>query len=262
MAILNVLTSQTGLIGVTPSPVYINTNDTIATVTTAGYLNKAVAEGFSFSNFNIALVYTTDGLCGWYQISISGTNTSLISTVSPGAVQLPVIAGHLATFVTTAGEIGDTATTAIHGASIQAGLSGTAGTLISFPAVATSGALTLAAVTNASGNFNTTISNAAAIAQSQVISIPDSGAATANFVVASTGTLARFKSIAGAAAAGGAATQSFTDAFCTSSSCIVGNWNTQANAASVLKIVPGNGSFVVTSTADAGVGTFNYIITK
>lgn len=71
-----------------------------------------------------------------------------------------------------------------------------------------------------------------------------------------------FKSVAGAAAAGGAAAQSFTDAFCTSGSCVVGNWNTQANAASVLKIVPGNGSFVVTSSADAGVGTFNYIITK
>ena len=47
-----------------------------------------------------------------------------------------------------------------------------------------------------------------------------------------------------------------------SASCVVGNWNTQTNAASVLKIVPGNGSFVVTSSADAGVGTFNYIIAK
>ena len=70
------------------------------------------------------------------------------------------------------------------------------------------------------------------------------------------------KSVAGAAAAGGAAAQSFTDAFCTAGSNVIGNWNTQANAASVLKIVPGVGSFVVTSSANAGVGTFNYIITK
>jgi len=70
------------------------------------------------------------------------------------------------------------------------------------------------------------------------------------------------KSVAGAAAAGGAAAQSFTDAFCTSGSVVIGNWKTQANAASVLKIVPGNGSFVVTSSADAGAGTFSYIITK
>ena len=70
------------------------------------------------------------------------------------------------------------------------------------------------------------------------------------------------KAVAGAAAAGGAAAQSFTDAFCTSGSNVIGNWNTQTNAVSVFKIVPGNGSFVVTSSGDAGVGTFNYIITK
>jgi hypothetical protein len=70
------------------------------------------------------------------------------------------------------------------------------------------------------------------------------------------------KAVRAAAAAGGAAAQSFTDAFCTASSVVVGNWVVQANAASVLKIVPANGSFVVTSSADAGVGTFSYIITK
>lgn len=70
------------------------------------------------------------------------------------------------------------------------------------------------------------------------------------------------KSVAKAAAAGGAAAQSFTDAFCTTASVVIGNWVTQANAASVLTIVPGNGSFVVTSSANAGVGTFSYTINK
>ena len=97
-------------------------------------------------------------------------------------------------------------------------------------------------------------------AQAQVITVPDVGAATGAFVVTPTAFV--MKSVAGAAAAGGAAAQSFTDAFCTSGSNVIGNWNTQANAVSVLKIVPGNGSFVVTSSGDAGVGTFNYIITK
>lgn len=64
-----------------------------------------------------------------------------------------------------------------------AGSSGHAGTVASFPAVASEGELILAAVSNGSGNFNTTISNAAAVGQSQVVSIPDSGAATANFVL-------------------------------------------------------------------------------
>lgn len=86
--------------------------------------------------------------------------------------------------------------------------------------------------------------------------------ATASLTSLTTFSAITLKSVAGAAAAGGAAAQSFTDAFCTTGSNVIGNWNTQANAASVLKIVPGNGSFVVTSSADAGVGTFNYIITK
>jgi hypothetical protein len=72
----------------------------------------------------------------------------------------------------------------------------------------------------------------------------------------------QMKTVAGAAAAGGAAAQNFVDAFCAVGANVVGNWATQANAASVLTIVAGNGSFTVTSTANAGAGTFNYIITK
>lgn len=141
---------------------------------------------------------------------------------------------------------------------ISAGKSGAAGTLNSFPGTAANGQLIVAAV-NAGGAFNTTISNGT-MGQSTVYTMGDIGASTGGLVVATSAI--RMKSVAGAAAAGGAAAQSFTDAFCTSSSNVVGNWNTQANAASVLQIVPGNGSFVVTSSADAGVGTFNYIITK
>lgn len=139
-----------------------------------------------------------------------------------------------------------------------AGSSGHPGTLTSFPPTAANGSLIIAAV-NAGGAFNTTISSGV-MGQSTVYTIPDILAATGGIVVSTAAV--RMKSVAGAAAAGGAAAQSFTDAFCTSGSNVIGNWNTQANAASVLKIVPGNGSFVVTSSADAGVGTFNYVIMK
>jgi hypothetical protein len=252
--------------------------------------------------------------------------------------------GYLAHFVDTAGTIDDTAGAVINAGTIQSGLSGTVGGLITYPATAANGFLELLAV-NAGGAFNTTISNST-MGQSSTISIPDPGSATANFILSAsagtqhitTGSLqvdaggllsglaaggtagrltlfpvttangsfilapvnaggafnttisngamaqstvytipdigaatgdivvstaaVRMKSVAGAAAAGGAAAQSFTDTFCTSGSNVIGNWNTQANAASVLKIVPGNGSFVVTSSADAGVGTFNYVIMK
>ncbi len=68
---------------------------------------------------------------------------------------------------------------------VTAGSSGHAGTVGSFPSGATSGELLLAAVTNSSGNFNTTISNAAAVGQSEVVTVPDLGAASGNFIVSS-----------------------------------------------------------------------------
>jgi hypothetical protein len=64
---------------------------------------------------------------------------------------------------------------------LTAGSSGHAGTVASFPGTASKGSLILAGVAN-TGNTNTTISNAA-MGQASVISVPDPGAATANFVL-------------------------------------------------------------------------------
>ena len=66
-----------------------------------------------------------------------------------------------------------------------AGASGTAGTFISYPTTASKGTLILAAVDN-DGATNVTISNAA-MGQASVVSIPDPGAATADFVLATAG---------------------------------------------------------------------------
>ena len=263
MPILSIQTSQTGEAGVLPSYASILTSDTEATVLTAGYLNKAVQNGASFALPCIAKISTqasstSDYQVGWYQIVHSGTDWSVTPAGSPGDVTLPTIANHMAVFSNTTGTLVDDVATAINGGNIQAGLSGTAGTLASFPSTAAKGSLKVAAVAN-TGDTAVTISNAAH-GQASVYTIPDVGAATGGILVSTTAL--RTKIVAGAAAAGGAAAQSFTDAFCTSASCVIGNWNTQTNAASVLKIVPGNGSFVVTSSADAGVGTFNYIIAK
>ena len=141
---------------------------------------------------------------------------------------------------------------------LQLGASGTASSLTMFPPTAANGFFELLPV-NAGGAFNTILSNGT-MGQTTTYTIPDIGASTGGVVVSTAPV--RMKSVAAAAAAGGAAAQSFTDAFCTSGSVVVGNWVTQANAGEVVKIVPGNGSFVVTSTADIGVGTFSYIINK
>ncbi len=367
MGIKNIVLDVTGLTGVNPRIVYIETDDTFAAVTTAGYLNHAVQLGNAFQESDMALVTTkttpaaTSVQVSWLDVAKSGTNWSLVPAAGAGSVTLPTIANHIATYTNATGGLSEDAATAINGGNIQAGLSATPGYLVSFPATAARGSLrfvaansagdTVTQITNASqaaarvytipdagaasnflmtnnagtqtiatgsvaltvgtltlgsagnassltifpataangtlilsplnagGAFNTTIRNSV-MGQSTVYSIPDVGAATGQFAVltgalvsgnslVASGTAGKvadagysIKTVAGAAAAGGSATQNFVDAFCTAGSNVIGNWNTQANATSVLKITPGVGSFDVVSTADAGVGTFNYIITK
>lgn len=301
MGILQLPVPVPAQVGVSPNMKRMVTTDSIGTVTAAGYLNAVNLEGFPIAPYDvIQMLYsynqqTNSGTFGIFTVSISNGVITLVSWANAGDVLLPVVSGnfaifngttgqikdagylpsnaaktnvvmangassvnHLATYVDTAGTIAQDAATAINAGNIQAGLSGTAGTLSSFPSTAANGSLIVAGVA-AGGAFNTTVSNGA-MAQSTVYTIPDIGAATGDFVVSTAAV--RMKSVAGAAAAGGNAAQSFTDAFCTTGSNVIGNWNTQANAASVLTIAPGNGSFVVTSTADAGVGTFNYVIMK
>lgn len=312
--------------------------DDFVVYSTAG--NGAVTLPVVSGNFTVF-----DGTLGALQdLGYLPSDASKTRVVMAGsAVQV----GYLAHFIDTTGTIDDTAGNVINAGNIQAGLSGTAGTLISFPATAANGSLIISAL-NAGGAFNTTIRNSV-MGQSSVISIPDPGAATANFVltassgtqsltgaltvagaIASTagnitsgssgdagtfisfpgtaangtlilaavnagaafnttisnGTMAqstvytigdigaatggipvstgavRMKVVADAAAAGGSATQNFVDAFCTAASVVVGSWQTQTTPASILTIVPGVGSFDVVSSADAGVGTFNYVIFK
>lgn len=169
-----------------------------------------------------------------------------------------VVANHIAVYTDTDGTVSDDAATAINGGNIQAGLSGTAGNLISFPATAANGSLILSAL-NAGGAFNTTIRNSV-MGQSTVYSLSDIGAATGGIPV-STGAV-RMKMVADAAVAGGSATQNVVDAFCTAGSVVLVVWQTQANPAVIQTVVPGAGSFDVISDVDAGAGTLNYLILK
>jgi len=190
MAILSVTATQpAGLTSVLPSVVYILTSDTYAQVTATGYLNQEKQNGFTFNNQQMALVYTTDDGPVWLKVvitysgsSVLNTVVSLVETSSPGDVLIPTIANHIATFTNTTGTISEDPTTAISGGNIQAGLSGTAGYLASFPATASKGSLEVKAVAN-TGNTITTISNAA-MGQASVISIPDPAGAIGNFLVA------------------------------------------------------------------------------
>jgi hypothetical protein len=171
-----------------PSLIYILTDDTYAEVTATGYLTNVKSLGNSFSNNQMALVYTTDEGAVWLKVVITYSGASILNTVvslvqisSPGDVALPTIASNIVVSTDTVGTLANTTGTAINRGSIQAGLSGDAGTLISYPGTAANGSLIIAAA-NAGGAFNTTISNGT-MGQSTVMTIPDAGAATGQFVV-------------------------------------------------------------------------------
>lgn len=214
-----------------------------------------------------------DGTAGSMQdLGYSPTNAAKTKVIMANAA---VLANHIACFTDTAGTVDDDSATAINAGNLQAGLSGTAGYLASFPATSARGSLRLVAANNA-GDTVTQITNAS-FAQASVLTIPDPGA-TGNFCLRPAalvnGNLVRasgvaglladsgyaIKAVNGAVALGGSATQSFSDAFVTALSVVIGFWATSANAVNIQKIVPGVSSFDVISSGDAGAGTFNYVV--
>jgi hypothetical protein len=162
MPILQATDSVTGLVGVFPNLVFINTNDTPATVLNVGYLNTAVQENLlQVNNGDMALIATvTAGVISvnWLQVKVTGTPGNF--NYSLGA---PTLLAALA--------LGN----------FQAGEDGVAGGYISYPLAPASGFLELFATAN-TGAFNALITNAA-LGQTTTFTIPDPVAATANFLL-------------------------------------------------------------------------------
>lgn len=72
MAVLSIAQGITGLSGVNPSMIFVDTNDIHSTVISAGYLNPAaLVEGVQLNNKTAALVYTTDQKSAWYKVTIA-----------------------------------------------------------------------------------------------------------------------------------------------------------------------------------------------
>ena len=248
MSILQATSSITGLSGVIPNLVFINTNDTLATVTTAGYLSKAVQDFLlTVSNSTIALVNTSDEGTTWLAVSITGTAPNLVYSL----VTTPSSGG---TF----------------GGDVQAGASGTAGTFISFPATGSKGKLVIAATAN-SGNTTNTITNASQAA-ARTFTIPDPGA-SANFVMAPaalvSGNVVKASGTAGAiidagftlkanttaAYAGGGTSNAYTATGVASTSIVTASILASTNAVSITKVVPTANTLTVSFSADPGAAT-------
>lgn len=256
-------------VGIVPQMKRMVTTDSLATITTAGYLNSVDLQSNPIAPSDVLDVLysynlqTNSGTFGIFTASISNGVITLVQWANPGDVLLPVVSGDFAAFNGTTGQIKDSGaapSAASQPFVVMSPGSVTTNHIAQFSdangTLKDGGVLGTAAAKAASDNTKTTLASVSAtVVSGNLAKFADTAGTVADQGVA-------FKSVAGASVAGGAAAQTVTDAFCTSGSCVVATWNTQANAVSILKVVPGNGSFVVTSSGDPGASTLNYIITK
>jgi hypothetical protein len=191
MTILSFNINEPGQAGVFPSMIRIQTNNTLAQVLVTGFLDEMFSENVPLQNGMMALVSTKPSVnssvvnTSWLEVKFASGHWTLTPTaVAPSSIALPTIVNHMAVFTDTVGSLGEDTSVAINGGNIQAGLSGTAGYVASFPATLAKGSLRLTAVAN-TGDTLVTLSNALH-GQASVYSIPDSGASTANFIVSKT----------------------------------------------------------------------------
>lgn len=238
--------------------------DDFVVYSTAG--NGAVTLPVVSGNFT-----TFDGTLGALgDLGYLPSNAAKTRVVMAGsAVQV----GYIAHFVDVTGTIDDTAGDVINAGNIQAGLSGTPGTLISYPATAANGSLIISAL-NAGGAFNTTIRNSI-MGQASVISIPDPGASTASFVLtASAGT----QSLTGNLTVAGAITSTagnITSGSSGDAGTFISFPATAANGTLILAAVNAGGAFNTTisnassvgqsqviSIPDSGTTTANFLISN
>ena len=98
---------------------------------------------------------------------------SVDSLLSSTVIALPTVANRIVTYTDTIGSLSQDPSTAINIGTIQAGLSGVPGSLISYPASAATGYLSITAANNIA-NYITTLTNAS-MSQSTTLTIPDPG---------------------------------------------------------------------------------------
>lgn len=86
MAILNIDVNAIGQSGVAPKFIFIETNDTLATVTTTGYLNGIVSQNIPLAETDMALVSTKvtpnskSSQVALFDVAKSGDNWSLVAS--------------------------------------------------------------------------------------------------------------------------------------------------------------------------------------
>ena len=264
MGILNITTSQTGLVGVLPNIAYINTDDTIAEVTTTGYLNKEVANGVQFTLPCIAAVSTkatptSVAQVGWYEVQHVGANWSLDAGSNTG---IALTNGHIfvgnasniATDVAMTGDITITnagVTAIAAGVIVNADINASAAIAFSKLAALTSGNI----LVGSAGNVATSVamSGDATIIASGALTIA-AGAVTLAKLAAGVAPQSVIKFASQVTTVGGAAAEAFTvtGAVAATDRAFVQMVDNGTNNVTVLQAVVTADTLTVTFSADPG----------
>ncbi len=273
MSIISVITSQAGTVGVLPSIAYINTTDSVATVTTTGYLNKEVANGIQFSLPCIAVVSTKESpssvpQVGWYEVQHISGNWSLDAGSNSG-IALPngdIFVGNASNLAAPVVMSGD-ATLSNAGVLTIANSAITNAKISASAAIAFSKLASLATGHILAGNAgvvtDVTLSGDATIGATGVLTIAANAITTAKILDANV-TLAKLaagitpaaiiKFASQVTTVGGAAAEAFTvtGSLAASDRAFVQVVDNGTNNVSVLQAVVTNDTLTVTFSADPG----------
>lgn len=108
MSISQLNTVLAGQPGVHPRIYSLVTSDSYATITTAGYLNNFLTQGYSFDPLDVILInYANGASVNFFTIAVSNGIVTLSPLTSNGEVILPVVSGDFAIFSGTLGTIAD-----------------------------------------------------------------------------------------------------------------------------------------------------------
>lgn len=173
-----------GLSGTAPEFFVGSSDQTAAVITTAGAISVQYGYGIFKVGDILWVNYDQDGTPGQNVYTVTATSGGSLVPYANAVGGALLVANNLsdvASVPTSRTNLGlGTADVATFGG-VYAGASGSAGVLRSYPSAATSGYLGLTGVAN-SGNFSVVVSNASH-GQNTVISIPDGGQATSNFLI-------------------------------------------------------------------------------
>lgn len=188
--ITNIQVGQVGVSPNTPSWVYIETNDTFATVTGAGYLSGVASEYVNAFKTNMVAIVSTKTSRGlgvppvvyFMQLSNNNGSWSLVPQSIGEIIGNLVVQGSITSSLGITASSGNIVAT---DGNVVGGSNGNPGGFISWPSSLNMGNLNFFATNNSAGNFDTAVTNASTIAQVQTIRIPDCGGNLGNFLVTS-----------------------------------------------------------------------------